>query len=806
MPLNLMGIVNEGNSMFRKLAATIAVTSALVSTQVKALGLGELDADSGLNQPLKAEIHLLSSKSFDEADLKARIASFESYSKFGVTRESGHSDIRFQVYTKKDGSKAIRVSTTEPIKEPFLNFLVELNWPQGKLLREYTVLLDPPVFNKTAATTHNTTDTAPLTRNQTPSERRRTSTETQTTRTSTPSFEGNTWTVGRGETLWKIAKAVKPNGVTVQQTLAALYRNNPQAFINNDMNRLKAGAVLGVPGSEQIEDISHRAALSDIRSSTPRTDAPLDVRKTIDESASSRSNNQGGRLSLASVDQSSSSQSSGSSTDENDTEVMQSEIDSLREAVETLKLQNDQLKEQLAESADTSKTGVAVEDDTLAVLSGAAEVNTESLESVIDDSSSIDDTSLENSLETPQDAIVEESDSETANSTIDNSQNLDSSEAITEQPVVQQPVVQQPKAITPVKKEKAFYEADNFWLWLGGGVLGLLALIVGFIFYRNRQVDEHDGGLLGSMGANTHSGERRDSFLVDEKMSAPEEESDPIGEADILIARGNLEKAEVLLSDALNQDPANDEVRVKLMEVYASQQNLDEFKLLKRGLPQDFDHDSELGLKVASLTGLLSSLEPESSHSTESISEFELPSEEDIFGSDEERNIDVNIDLSEELETSDDEIDDFSASLDLDLDMNEVQEANEPVKETEPEPELDLNAPLEFDLDMGLESSSKETVSSSQSQVDDSNSLEFSLDMDDEPLVSEDTSAAVLDMQEEFKDGDGLSDDEAATKLDLARAYIEMGDEEAAKDILLELQKEGNQKQSEEASKLLADL
>ncbi|NVK21601.1 MAG: FimV family protein [Kangiellaceae bacterium] len=785
--------------MFRKLAATVAVSTALISSPVWSLGLGDIEANSALNQPLKAEINLLSSKGFDEQDLQAKIASFEAYTKFGVVRQADHNNMRFEVFTRRDGSKAIRVYSSDPIKEPFLNFLVELNWPQGKLLREYTLLLDPPTFNKTSPTTTNT-QTSTATRSNTVTNTSRPSSNTNTTsssstRRSAPAFDDSSWTVQRGDTLWRIASRVRPNGVTVQQTLAALYRNNPNAFINNDINRLKAGATLSVPATSQIDDISQSSALSDLRSSTPQNDAPLDVRKAVDETTVDDSSSQGGRLTIASVDESSLNSSGGSQVDGQNPDAMQGEIDSLREAVETLKLQNQQLKEQLSESADASDTGLAVEDDALAVLSGSAETNSDDLQAIDSDTNN----------DIASDAIDEQSDAIDAAATDMAANNSSADPVDSEQNQVSQatPAVQEPaKPVSqPMKSsEKAFYEGKNFWWYVGGGLLALLAAIAAFLFMRNRREDDEGEGLVPNFGNAKVNEPNRDSFLSGDKLAQPEQESDPIGEADILIARGRLEEAEGILEAALDKDPADDQVRVKLMEVYASQQKVDEFKALKRALPDGFDHDSELGLKVASLSGLIAPLEQSSEKNYMSSDDFELPTEDEIFGDyDSDGNTEVpDVDVSSELENEE-------VVETLDTTLDEAEQAVEDIAEEV----VDSNEPLEFEVDLSeFEKELDETSQPEIQQSHDDNALDFNLDAnDDEAEVSTDDSPA-LDLSDELDqaDGEGLSDDEAATKLELARAYIEMGDEEAAKDILLEVQKEGNAAQSEEAAQLLSEL
>lgn len=776
--------------MFRKLAATVAVSTALMTSQAWSLGLGELKTESGLNQPLNAEIVLLSSKELQESDLRAKIASFEAYERYGVTREPFHSLLRFEVYTKGDGSKAIRLSSDSPIKEPYVNIIIELDWPQGKLMREYTLLLDPPVFNKTTPVITAEPSTTQVTPTQRPSrvteevkrtpepsvssqqetpvteQPKQTSSEPvartePTQRRSAPVFDGNSWSVGRGQTLWSIASQVRPDNATVQQTLIALYRSNPDAFINNDINRLKAGYDLSVPTQSYIAGISHSEALSEYRASLSGSQAPLDVRKTVTETeARTDSTTQGGRLSIASVEDSSLNQAGGSETESGSVDELQNEVNTLREAVETLKLQNQQLKEELEAKEDLADTGVQLEDDTLAVLSGSAEVAEDSL---------------------PIDSPQEQSGAE-ENVAQDTAADSAEKEAIAETAATDSKPDSLP-ASSSNEKEEAFYQAEGFWYWVGGGLLGLLAIAGGAVYWRNRQPPEEGESSLipnfGGSGSKKEPSSPRDSFLNKDKMTFDDATSDPISEADVLIARGKMTEANSVLEKALVKDPKNDEVRVKYMELLASQKNANKFHEVKQGLSKDFDYDSKLGLKVASLSSLV---EPPKATETEVKPSGVLPDEDDVFGFDQQdEGKEVNVDLSAELEaTEEPEVDTTSADDSLDFDLSDFEKE---VEETANEDKL----------------ASQPVADSSDS---DDNSIDFALDSDDEEKVTEESDSMTFEPVGEH-DSD-VSEDEVQTKLELAKAYLEMGDEDSAKDILQEVQKEGNSAQSEEASKLLA--
>ena len=131
--------------MVRKLPLALAISLALSPAGVSALGLGDIHPRSVLNQGFKADIDLVAVKPGELEDVKVSLASPEAFERAGVERPYLLSKLRFKPERKPDGSAVIRVTSRQPIREPFLNFLVEVNWPKGRLVREYTVLLDPPV-------------------------------------------------------------------------------------------------------------------------------------------------------------------------------------------------------------------------------------------------------------------------------------------------------------------------------------------------------------------------------------------------------------------------------------------------------------------------------------------------------------------------------------------------------------------------------------------------------------------------------------------------------------------------------------
>lgn len=257
----------------RKLVLAIAAASALSSGMAHALGLGEVTLQSQLNQPLVAEIELVEGGDLSADELIPRLASPEAFNKAGVDRQFFLTDLKFTPVLKPNGKSVIRVTSSKPMREPYLNFLVEVLWPNGRLQREYTMLLDPPLY-----TAHSVTPVAvkpPATaaasapRKQ-PSAARPTVAATQPATTSTAaatSLAGNEYKTTANDNLWDIANRARAGG-SVHQAMLAIQELNPQAFIDNNINRMKSGQVLRLPDAQQINSRTQSAAIAQVNEQT----------------------------------------------------------------------------------------------------------------------------------------------------------------------------------------------------------------------------------------------------------------------------------------------------------------------------------------------------------------------------------------------------------------------------------------------------------------------------------------------------------------------------------------------------------
>lgn len=245
--------------MSRKLILASTITMVLAGTDVSALGLGGLRSQSVLNQPYLGEIALQDVRADELDSVKASLASQEAFSKAGVERYYYLTHLRFTPELSPQGKPVIRVSSKDPIREPYMDFLVEVVWPSGQLIKEYTVLLDPPTLAKQSSAPAVRTARA---ESAAAGQRSSSSVAAASGRAASgrgeyipapsdgfPIYAGP---VGNGKGLWAIARETAPPGATVAQTAMALYRNNQDAFIRGNINRLLVGKTLVIPSKSEL--------------------------------------------------------------------------------------------------------------------------------------------------------------------------------------------------------------------------------------------------------------------------------------------------------------------------------------------------------------------------------------------------------------------------------------------------------------------------------------------------------------------------------------------------------------------------
>lgn len=250
--------------MVRKLALAVSLALGTVSVPVHALGLGELSSKSGLNQNFSGDITLLSVQAEELDSVRVKLADPDAFERAGVERPFYLSLLKFEPTLTAKGATVIRVTSEFPIREPFLNFLLEVNWPNGRLLREYTVLLDPPTTTMRrppqVAPAAQRRSAAPVPAAAPP---RPAAAPAKTTGQVQPVAAGGGTEYGpvkSNDTAWSIAKQLRPRGVSMEQMMIALLNANPNAFVDGNINRLRKGQILRVPSAAEIQELSRAQA------------------------------------------------------------------------------------------------------------------------------------------------------------------------------------------------------------------------------------------------------------------------------------------------------------------------------------------------------------------------------------------------------------------------------------------------------------------------------------------------------------------------------------------------------------------
>lgn len=301
---------------FRRVQLGLAIAATFAAPMAHALGLGPITVRSGLNEPLRAEIPLLEVSAEELPGIETRLASSADFARVGLSAGNVPVPLEFAVITGAGGTPAIAVTSREPVREPLVSVLIEVNWANGRLLREYNILLDPPrvapaiiapapapAAPRPAATTaaaapepaaapaesvpaSGASPAAPKPAPASaarPAPARAPAAPTQpapapaapapaaaaspaAAAAPAPAPRPDRVTVQEGDTLWEIAQANRPRpSVTIDQMMIALQRENPQAFIGGNINRIRRGATLSIPEAAKVDAISPAAARADVQ-------------------------------------------------------------------------------------------------------------------------------------------------------------------------------------------------------------------------------------------------------------------------------------------------------------------------------------------------------------------------------------------------------------------------------------------------------------------------------------------------------------------------------------------------------------
>jgi pilus assembly protein FimV len=890
-----------GNRLAQILTLTILLVSIVVPVTGFALGLGPITMRSALNQPLLAEIDVHSVQPGDLDKLAIRLASEEDFGRVNVERTRFLSEIKFAIAFKKDGSAYVKLTTDQAVTEPYLDFLIEARWPRGRALKEYTVLVDPPVLTAEAPAPVQQAATAPVfrppppkatprprvsaptpEREFEPEARRGSSSNRPKTRLRSPDFSRsptlsapvrddefvselsepssfrqpsgsgsddalNYGEVQRNDTLWEIALEMQANadsarGVSVYKIMMALLKSNPRAFYQGNINQLKAGAVLRIDDPSVFGDYSVSSAVQEVREQTVAWQDQRSGRLTREvessdfasaangdsagdgsgrEGADSRT---GAELKLVAPGEE--GQGSGSGAEDSSDP---------KRLGEELLLATETLDANRQESSDL-KTRMGDLDEQLTSMQRLIMLKDEEL------------LSLQNRLKDGPDVP-----------------------AVSKEPILR-------KRLSAEDEATFGFLSDTMILAIG--VFLVIVVVFWLIMRRRRMQDGFEESILNvgmAAGASnfdggmnqTHSQSAAASdFGVSDMggVQADAAEVDPISEADVYLAYGRHQQAEDIVRQALNAAPDRAELHVKLMEVHHAANNRSAFEEHAQLFSEKFGGDGAnnpywdqivaLGIELSPGNPLFGGVETPAetfdggndATATNVTAEEEDLLDFDFSSDDVMQQADSSLEDSLDLDVSDLDFDlgeDFHEDAIADIDSldaasdGSIADAGANVGFSEPVAgdtgifnsidETDLNLDDEISLDtVDLELGGDEDLASTilsespdlkldmeEQSVEEEFNLDFDMESDplsdplEETTVPDSSNVVAFDgesLDDDFDDDIFADVDEVGTKLDLAKAYVDMGDSDGARSILDEVMEEGDDTQKEQAQQLLSQM
>ena len=385
-----------------KFKMMLVLLALVMPTYVNALGLGKLELQSALNQPFKARVKLLSATADELDSLEVSLADREAFDRAGIKRPFLLTRLRFTVQEFEEGPDYIQIRSSDPVREPFLNFLLEINWSKGRLFREYTVLLDHPTYIAPAsrqAIVHPQSPVAEIDSGDhqvvydldyKPDVRGsvRTTPSYETPATISYSGSGDYGPVAAGDTLWSIASGVRPDtSVSVQQMMLAILRANPGAFIEDNINGLKRGAILQIPDTSEISSLNQADAFAQAKNQNvlwneykghvasyviERPEGAVAPGQPVESSISDVEITDEAELRLISEsEQGLGSDQSSAGSSGVDVDALNNELALANESIEALTSENAELKDKLTETEgiiDDQKRLIVLKEDELAAM------------------------------------------------------------------------------------------------------------------------------------------------------------------------------------------------------------------------------------------------------------------------------------------------------------------------------------------------------------------------------------------------------------------------------------------------------
>lgn len=632
------------------LSTAVAFALGLVSVDAAALALGRLNVQSALGEPLRAEIEVTEIAPAEADGLRVNIAPAEAFNAAGVPYSAALADVRTSLQRRADGRYVVRLTSNRMLSEPFIDLLVEANWNSGRVVRDYTVLLDPP-RSRTATAAAPIAPTAPqisaapalrsapaLT--QAPSRRAPTAAVTapaapaESERSVRTGSGEQQVTVRPGDTASRIAGAYKSADVSLDQMLVALLRANPSAFIGGNVNRMKAGAVLDVPSAAQAAAVPGDEARRTVSAQSRdfgeyrrrlAENAPASQVAEADRQAKGQlqANVEDRNAANAAADKLRVSQGgAGRQTEEQLARSRQAQDSSTRVA-ELSKNIEELNKLQAASGSQPAAGGTAQSTaPAAAVPSPAAPATATPGATPTPGAAAAPSSPAAPALPATLAPAANAPTAATATPAPAPAPEAAASAAATAPAPAPAPAAAAAKAAAPAPAPAPgfFDELLANPLILGGAAL--IALLVGFLLYRVLGRKRREAGesvflesripkdsFFGASGGESVDTKNRGNSVVSSLSYSPSQldagDVDPVAEADVYLAYGRDLQAEEILREALRVTPERTAIHLKLLEIHSKRRDLRAYEALASdvhkltgGTGSDWHRVAEMGKEL----------------------------------------------------------------------------------------------------------------------------------------------------------------------------------------------------------------
>ncbi|MBC7619974.1 MAG: fimbrial protein FimV [Candidatus Saccharibacteria bacterium] len=855
---------------WQKTAIAAAATALLTlsSSGALALSLGRITVQSSLGEPLRAEIEVPDISAEEAASLRTAVALPEAFTSAGLEYNAALSSLQASLQRRADGRAYIKLISDRAINDPFVDMIIEASWSSGRIVRDYTMLFDPPSLRKptTPAPTLPLTSTpaivrapmpAPVTvergRSESPPPLPRPTLVTPVAKAATPIKQGEKQVVVKpGDTATRIAANTKESGVSLDQMLVAMLKGNPDAFINNNVDRLRSGSVINVPTSEQARALEAPEASRVLRAQSKDFDS---FRRALAANAPAST--------VASPDRKTSGKIESSVIETKPAAVAPDKLTLSKGAVQAKSSEAQLAKERAEKDAATRAAEIAKNIEDLKKAGSA--VTAASAQKV---AASAAVTAPAPAVSAPASAPAVVPTLAPAPSPLPAPLPTPVASAVAPPPeLAASSVKKETPPAQPVAETKVFDDLlENPVVLIV--VLGLLALLGAFGIYRMRrrnnnaaQVDssflesrlQPDSffGASGGQRVDTNNEEpvSGSSIVYSASQLDAADDVDPVAEADVYLAYGRDLQAEEILKEALRTNPGRLAIYTKLLEIFAKRRDAHSFeataiqahKLTGSGSP-DWTRICQLGLPIdpnnalyqhggvsapANATAFTAKPSAASSYGASTLAQSALP--ELAQGSSVDLDLDLDFSIDDEPASA---ISDVTGGSVTSMPLNVSLPVERTVKMEAP-PSFDLDA-LDFNisspapLDMapqlpeisvnvgGLgmasptapllpEFSAIDTMSmhppGHKETVEDGGMLEFdmsslSLDLESSTTARDSLAAAP----------DTSGEDPLETKLALAEEFVSIGDEDGARALIEEVVAEATGDMRLKAQRALANL